>query len=130
MNDEMMDKNHAAADRFEDIFHRLLAGEAIDLYGKGVSSLFEAMATKLLAEVPERKSVWYDGIDGLAVRIRKSHQVEFRGEVWVGDHQRQWKEDFQAMVTDKHEKQQGIWIILSVGSDKAEGELSTAFGLA
>jgi hypothetical protein len=110
----------------------LLSGETLDLYAEGISSMFEVIAANLLAEVPGREFMWYDGVDGLTAIIRKARQVEFSGEMWVGDvgdARKQWKEDFQATVTDKRGTKQGIWVIIWIGPDRAEGELSSAFGL-
>ena len=94
--------------------------------------MFEVIATHLLVESPERKYCWYDGVNGLSASIRKLHQVEFVGEMWVGNignTTKQWKEDFRATVTDKNVTKQGIWIMIWVGSSQAEGRLETAFGL-
>lgn len=123
-DNDFMDKHHSLANRLEDVFQRLLAGKQLDLYGEGVSSMFEVIAANLLAEVPARKFMWYDGVADLTARVRKPHQVEFRGEMWVGDGKRQWQEDFRATVADKRATRQGIWIMLWLGLDKAEGELA------
>jgi hypothetical protein len=130
-NDDSIGGHDNIAKHFESIFQRLLAGETLDLYAEGVSSMFEVIAANLLAEVPERKLMWYDGVVGLTASVRKAHQVEFRGEIWVGDvgDTTQWKEDFRATVTDKRITKQGIWVILCVGADRAEGDLLTTFGL-
>lgn len=130
-NDEFMDKGRTLANQFESVFQRLLSGETLDLYEQDLSFLFWVIATYLLAETPDREYCWYDGVDGLAANIRKLRQVEFNGEMWVGDDEgRQWKEEFRARVTDKRVTKQGIWITLWVGSSRAEGELSDAFDLA
>jgi hypothetical protein len=120
---------HSLANQFESIFQRLLAGEKLDLYEENLSFMFEVIAAELLAEVPERKFCWYDGVDGLTASVRKSLQVEFKGEMWVGDEKTQWEEDFRARVTDKRLTKQGLWITIWVGPDKAEGELLSAFGI-
>jgi hypothetical protein len=129
-NNEFIDIRRNLATRFERVFQRLLSGEALDLHTEGVSSTFEFIAANLLAEVPDRKFCWYDGVVGLTASIRKPRQIEFKGEMWVGDDRTQWKEDFRATVTDKRVTKQSIWSTLWIGSDRAEGELSTAFGLS
>lgn len=128
-NNEFMNIRHNLATHFESIFQRLLSSETLDLYAAGVSSTFEFIAANLLAEVPDRKFHWYDGVVDLTASIRKLRQIEFKGEMWVGDERGQWKENFRARVTDKRKTKQGIWITLWIGSDRAEGELLTAFGL-
>lgn len=128
-NDEFMDKRRTLANRFESAYQRLLSDAKLDLYEEDVSFMFEVIAAHLFAETPERKLCWYDGVDGLNARVRKLCQVEFNGEMWVGDDRTQWKEEFRARVTDKQVTKQGIWITLWIGSDRAEGELSTAFGI-
>lgn len=131
-NSEFMAKPSNLANRFEDVFHRLLFGENFDLYEEKVSLMFEVIAANLLADVPDREHCWYDGVVSLRANIKNARQVEFKGEMWVGnsgDGKKQWKENFRATVTDKRVTKQGIWIILWIGSDRAEGELLTAFGL-
>lgn len=130
-NDKFKNKRRNLARHFEDIFERLLTGETLDLYEKDVSSLFELITTNLLAEIPQRKGMWYDGVVGLTARVRKSRQVEFTGEMWVGDNKAHgWKEDFKARVTDKRITKQGFEIALWIGGDKAEGDFSIAFGFS
>lgn len=109
---EFVSKRRSLAERFEDVFQRLLAGEKLDLYEEDVSFMFEVIASYLFAEIPDRKRCWYDGVDSLTASIRKSRQIEFKGEMWVGDDRTQWTEDFRATVTDKRETKQGIWITL------------------
>lgn len=127
-NKELMHKRRNLANTFQSVFQRLLCNEKLDLYEEGVSSMFEVIAAHLFAETPDRKRCWYDGVDNLTASVRKACQVEFNGAMWVGDDRTQWKEDFRARVTDKRVTNQGIWITLWIGSDKAEGDLSTAFG--
>ena len=93
--------------------------------------MFEIIFKHLLADAPGRKYCWYDGVSELSASIRKLKQVEFTGEMWVGDigSTKQWKENFRATVTDKRSTKQGIWIMIWVGSSQAEGRLETAFGL-
>jgi hypothetical protein len=91
--------------------------------------MFEAIAANLLAEAPAREFMWYDGVNDLTANVKSKRQVEFKGEMWVADDKTQWKEDFRATVTDKRITRQGIWFIIWIGADRAEGELQTAFGL-
>ena len=129
-NDDFVNKRCIVADRFEIVFCRLLSGEILDLYAEDVSVMFQVIAANLLSEIPERKFHYFDGVVNLNAMPRKSHQIEFTGEMWVGDDRTQWKENFRARVTDKKVTKQGIWITVCVGLNKAEGELSTAFGLS
>lgn len=114
---------------FETVFHRLLSGEELDFYAEGVSSTFEVIAKNLLADVAGREYHRFDGVSGLTSRVRKARQIEFAGEMWVADDNAMWKENFRARMTDKRLTKQGIWIMLWIGEDKAEGDLSTAFDL-
>ena len=116
--------------QFENVFHRLLNREELDLYDLGVSFMFEIIATHLIAEVPGRERHWYDGVTGLRARIRKPRQVEFSGGMYVMSEDKgkyPGKEDFRATVTDKRITKQGIWIVLQIGEDRVEGNLADAF---
>jgi hypothetical protein len=117
------------ANQFQNIFERVLAREKLDFCNAEVSLMFEVIATNLLSETPERKDVYFDGAVNITSTLKKTRQVEFRGEMWVGGNQTQWKELFRAVATDKRITKQGIWITIWVGSDKAEGDLSAAFGI-
>ena len=117
--------------QFEDVFSRLLKREELDFYDLGVSLMFEVIATNLLAQTPGREWHWYDGVVGLEARIRKPRQIEFTGEIWVMSLEKgndPGKENFRATVTDKRLTKQNIWIALCIGDDRAEAELSEAFG--
>ena len=118
--------------QFENIFFRLLNGEKLDLYDLGVSFMFQIIATHLMAEVPERECHCYDGVAPLEGHVRKARQIEFTGEMWIMDYDnlphRMWKEDFRATITDKRITKQGIWIVLQIGENRAEGNLEKAFG--
>ncbi len=115
--------------QFENVFHRLLKREQLDLDDCGLSPMFDTIATYLMAEVPGSFWIWYDGLASLEAHIRKARQVEFVGEIWVGDdNHKQWKETLRATVTDKRITKQGIWIVLQIGDNRAEGELAKAFG--
>lgn len=127
-NDELINRRRNLANHFENVFERLLSGETLDLYAERVSFMFEVIAANLLAELPERKGVYFDGVVPLSSAVRKSRQVVFTGKMWIGEDDRQWQEDFRATVTDKRITKQGVWITLCIGSDKAEGKLSAAFG--
>lgn len=127
--DDIREQCHQSQKYFENVFHRLLAGETLDLYAEGVSAMFEIIAANLLADFPEREFVWYDGVDGLTARVKTQRQVEFDGEMWVADDRTQWKEDFRATITDKSITKQGIWVIVWLGSDRVEAELSAALDL-
>ena len=122
-----MNNRRNLASQFQTTFERLIAGEKLDLCNADVSLMFEIIATNLLSEMPERKDVYFDGAVDITSTLRKSHQIEFRGEMWVGGNQTQWKEPFQAVVTDKRITKQGIWVAFRVGSDRAEGNLPAAF---
>lgn len=131
-NDDFTNRSRNLANNFEIVFQRLLSGEKFNLYEEDVSLMFEVIAANLLAEIPERKYCWYDGVYDLIASVRKSRQIEFNGEMWVGDIgdvRTQWKEKFQATVTDKRITKQGIWVVIWINYNKAEGELSTALGI-
>ena len=116
--------------QFENVFFRLLQREELDLYDLGVSFMFQIIAGRLMDAVPGREDHWYDGVVPLEARVRKLRQVEFTGEMWVGNSDkpsRQWKEKFRATVTGKRLTKQGIWLVLEIGDDRAEAELSRAF---
>ena len=118
--------------QFENLFFRLLNREQLDLYDLGVSFMFQIIATHLMAEVPERECHCYDGVAPLEAHVRKARQIEFTGEMGIMDNNnlphRMWKEDFRATVTDKRLTKQGIWIVLQIGENRAEGNLAKAFG--
>ena len=112
---------------FEDVFKRLLARENVDLYAEDVSLMFEEIAATLLGPAPGREGCYFDGVDGLASTVKSPRQVQFTGEMWVGGNRTQWLEPLRATVTDKRCTKQGIWIVLWIGNDRAEGELSSMF---
>jgi hypothetical protein len=120
---EVTISNRDLAIRFEDIFQNLLAREKLDAHEKELSEFFEFIATRLLGDFPSRKGHYFDGVVGLAATVKTGRQVEFQGEMWLGGNQHQWTEAFQATVTDKRITKQGIWIVLQVGADRAEGEV-------
>lgn len=105
----------------------MLVREKIDLdnddISADISSMFEIIASNLLS----RSNIYFDGAIDLVWKIRKSCQVEFQGKLWVGNYETQWLEPFRALVTDKRVTKQGIWITIWFDSEKAEGELLTAF---
>ena len=74
-----------------------------------------------------RSVSYFDGVDGLASTVKSPRQVQFTGEMCVGGNRMQWLELFRATVTDKRCTKQGIWIVLWIGNDRAEGELSSMF---
>ncbi len=119
------------AARFEELFQRSLARQPLDATEQELSNLFEFIAGRLLGALPSRQGQYFDGVVHLVAAVRKARQVAFRGDMWVGDNRRnQWTEPFQATVTDKRITEQGLWITISVGGDRAEGEIVTVFGLA
>ena len=59
--------------------------------------------------------------------VKTSRKVEFQGEMWVGGDGTQWTEPFKTTVTDKSSTKQGIWVTITVGSDRGEGELFSSF---
>ena len=117
--------NHDLAIRFEHIFQRLLAQEKLDAHEKALSEFFELIATRLLGNFPSRKEHYFDGAVGLAATVKTERQVVFEGEMWVGSSRDQWTEPFHATVTDKRITKEGIWIVLQVGADRAEGEVTS-----
>jgi hypothetical protein len=97
----------------------LLKGEKIEVYEKDLSFLFEAIAG-ILIESP----FWFDGAVGLTARIKKKRQVIFEGKIWTAkDAQKQWLENFEAIVTDKRITKQGLWIKIRVGDYVDEGDI-------
>lgn len=116
------------ATKLETAVRQLLAGEEVDLYAEDMSVAWEGIAGSLLGALPNRAGCYFDGVVNLAARKRKQGQVEFTGNMWVGDGQRQWTEPFLARVTDKTVTKQGIWVAISVGTDKAQAELWSALG--
>lgn len=115
--------------KFEKAFRLLLAREEVDLYAADMSIVWEGIANSLLGALPGRACCYFDGVVNLASRVRKKCQVEFTGSMWVGDGRKQWTEPFLARVTDKTITKQGIWVVISVGTDKAEAELWSALGI-
>src|SRR5215471_9293059 len=89
---------------FENVFQRLLFFEAVQLDTPEVSSMFEVIATNLLAGAPGREHLYFDGAVGLTSKVRTSRKIEFQGEMWVGGQGTQWTEPLQATVTEKNEK--------------------------
>ncbi len=122
-----MNRRYEIAEEFLNIFERMLVREKIDLdnddISADISSMFEIIASNLLS----RSNIYFDGAIDLVWKIRKSCQVEFQGKLWVGNYETQWLEPFRALVTDKRVTKQGIWITIWFDSEKAEGELLTAF---
>ncbi|MEQ8224512.1 MAG: hypothetical protein ABRQ37_19490 [Candidatus Eremiobacterota bacterium] len=110
--------------RFQDIIEKLLAGEQLEVHEKDISFLLEAIATHLFSNTGARNSVYFDGAVNLTAKIRKKRQIEIRGEMWVGNHKEQWKEKLIVAVTDRTATGQGFSIVLQVGNDRAEGDLS------
>ena len=120
--------NHDLALCFEDIFQRLLAREKLDAHAKNLSTCLEYIATRLLGDYPSRKGHYFDGAVGLAATVKSDRQVDFQGEMWVGGNHDQWTEPLLATVTDKRIAKEGIWIVLQVGTDRAEGEVTSICG--
>ncbi len=86
--------------------------------------MFEMIATYLMAELPSRRYHYFDGVVDWEAARKTARQVEFSGEMWVGDNEgTQWTENFRATVTDKRITKQGLWIILCIGSDRVEADL-------
>jgi len=107
------------------ILQSVLAGEKLGPHEKDLSELFEFIATKLLCDSPSRKAHYFDGVVRLAAIVKTPRKIEFQGEMWVGTGQDQWTESFKAVVTDKRVTKQGIRINLRIGSDQAEGEITS-----
>lgn len=123
-----MNKPDNLADEFQKLFERLINRETIELNNPDRSLFFEVIAENLLKEVCRETGIYFDGAVSLASTIRKKNQVEFQGEMWIGENKTQWKETFRAIVTDKRITKQGIWIKIQLDSHTAEGNLQTAFG--
>jgi hypothetical protein len=121
--------NSTLALGFENVFQRLLFYEVVALDNPEVSSMFEVIANNLLTGSPARKGQYFDGAVGLVSTVKSSRKVEFLGEMWVGRDGTQWAEPFKTTVTDKSSTRQGIWVTITVGSDRGEGELFSAFGV-
>jgi hypothetical protein len=113
-------------DRFEDIFDRLLARETLETHENELSGMFEAIAANLLGGYPGRSGCYFDGVVGMTLIMGPPRKIELRGEMWVGRDQSQWTEPFSTTVVDKRSTKQGIWITISIGEDRAEGELTAA----
>ena len=90
---------------------------------RDLSNLFEFVARRLLPGC-------YDGVVNLTATVRKARQVVFRADMWVLGNAGGRVEPFQAMVTDKRNTKQGLWIVVSVGRDRAEAEAATVFDIA
>jgi len=114
---------------FENVFQRLLFYEVLELENPEVSSMFELIATNLIGASQARKRQYFDGAVGVVSKVKTSRKVEFHGEMWVGRDGTQCTEPFKTTVTDKSSTKQGIWITITVGSDRGEGELFSAFGV-
>jgi hypothetical protein len=112
----------------ENVFQRLLYHESVALEDPEVSSMFEVIATNLLGQSAARKGQYFDGAVALAATVKTSRKVEFQGQMWVGGNRTQWTEPFTATVTDKRSTKQGIWIAITVGSNRGAAELFSAFG--
>jgi hypothetical protein len=126
-------QNHSLALSFESVFHRLLFFEDVALDTPEVSSMFELIATNLLAGTAGRGHQYFDGAVSLSSKVRTSHKVEFQGQMWVGGEGTQWMEPLKATVTEKNEKgsrKRKVSITISVGGDRATGELFSAFGVS
>jgi hypothetical protein len=126
-------KNRSLALSFESVFQRLLFFEAVALDTPEISSMFELIATNLLAGTPGREHQYFDGAVGLSSKVRTSRKIEFQGQMWVGGEGTQWTEPLKATVTEKNEKgsrKRRVWISISVGADRATAELFSAFGVS
>lgn len=121
--------SRALAAGFENMFQRLLFHESVALENPEVSSMFEIIANNLLGSSPARQGQYFDGAVGLVSTVKTSAKVEFQGDIWVGGNRTQWTEPFKTTVTDKRSTKQGIWVTITVGSDRGEGELFCAFGV-
>ncbi len=107
---------------FEETFRRIIAGEKLDVYQVGLSQALERIALWLFRDL--RPKHWYDGVSELGARKRKALQVEFDGEMWVGDSGwNQWLEPFRARAPDKTCTNQGLWIEMHIGEYDAEADL-------
>ncbi|MDH5432410.1 MAG: hypothetical protein OEY19_00540 [Gammaproteobacteria bacterium] len=117
--------NSTILDRFISDFRCLVKGQEIDLY-ESISSSFEFIAEQFIER--DEQGIWYDGVINLNATHRKVQQIEFRGRMWVAKNQeRQWLEDFYALVTDKEITKQGIYIKICVGDYSGEGSLCDLF---
>ena len=115
---------HSIVENIVANFERLLKGDEIDLYKAGISADFEYVALWLFKS--ERPYFWYDGVNDLQARHRKTRQIEFSGEMWVADDSKnsnQWLEPFSARVTDMRNTQQGLRISMDIGEFHATRDL-------
>jgi hypothetical protein len=112
--------------KFTNIFERLLARENLADHEKELSGLFERIAQNLVGGSPDYSGCYFDGAGWMIATIHPPRRVEFRGEMWVGRNTNQWREPFHAKVVDKRSTRQGLWITLSVGKNRGEGETSAA----
>lgn len=110
------------------MFRRLLTREQVNFDTPEVALMFEVIATILLGGSPQRSQQYFDGAVGVVSTTKTPRQIEFQGEMWVGEDRKQWTESFHATVTDKRATKQGIWVIMKMGSDRGEGELMSCFG--
>jgi hypothetical protein len=111
-----------AANHLAERFLEILDGREVDFYRDGMSADFERIAGVLLSV--QRPGHWYDGVVNPQLRRRKRRQIEFFGDMWVGDDSRsQWTEPFRAVVTDKRVTKEGVWISIRIGEYAAEADL-------
>ena len=125
-------QSRSLALRFESVFQRLLLFEPVAFDTPEISSMFEVIATTLLAGAPGREDQYFDGAVGLTSKVKTSRKIEFQGDMWVGGEGTQWTEPLKATVTEKNEKgsrKRRVWISISVGADRAVAELFAAFGV-
>jgi len=112
--------------QFEDMFRRLLAGEALAQFERDLSGLFEVITANLLAGSAGRSGCYFDGVIGMTATSPSARTLQLHGEIWVGRDKSQWAEPFRAKIVDKTSTRQGIWIAVWVGKDRAEGQLASA----
>ncbi|EEF57008.1 hypothetical protein [Pedosphaera parvula] len=113
------------AKRFEQTIDRLHAHEPLDLHEKDLSALFEVIATRLFAALSHRSGCYFDGVSGMTSNIPSRRTIDFKGEMWIGRNRDQWTEPFHARIVDKRTTHQGLSITLTIGQDKAQGDLTS-----
>ncbi|GAA5484772.1 hypothetical protein [Haloferula sargassicola] len=119
-----MESRARAGTELASCFLQLLEGKPATFYDDGINLWMQAVADQLFGAA--RPYCYHDGLHGPECRRRKSKQIEFTGEMWIGDDSGdQWTEPFWARITDKRLTREGIWIQMEVGEFSAEGDLLT-----
>jgi hypothetical protein len=122
-----MNPNLDVAAQLAGIFQHVRAREKLTPYEQDLNGLFEILTTRMLSDLPHRRGQYFDGAVGLVATVRSPRKVVFEGEMWIGQNTEQWTEPFRFTITDKRITKQGLYLAVSVGCDKAEGDLASMF---